>query len=179
MQIDISKTWCFTGHRPNKLYGYDRNNAGNLQLCFAIRDAVKYLHLTHGIDTFISGMALGWDIWAALEVLELKETYPIKLICAIPCKDHSNKFSQQDKYDYDYFQDIIFNLHEKDLVIGTGGDMMLNYIQTDRIKIDEFFIDRRKYSWEKIISPILTSLFMPVIVSIITTLIATFIMTHK
>jgi uncharacterized phage-like protein YoqJ len=100
MQIDISKTWCFTGHRPNKLYGYDRNNAGNLQLCFAIRDAVKYLHLTHGIDTFISGMALGWDIWAALEVLELKETYPIKLICVIPCKGHSDKFQNFDKLLY-------------------------------------------------------------------------------
>jgi uncharacterized phage-like protein YoqJ len=101
MQIDISKTWCFTGHRPNKLYGYDKNDAGNLQLSIAINNAIRYLYLTHWIDTFISGMALGWDMWAALEVIELKQTYPLKLICAIPCKGHSDNFRENDKLLYD------------------------------------------------------------------------------
>jgi hypothetical protein len=85
----------------------------------------------------------------------------------------------KDKYEYGFYQDILSNLHEKNLIICFGADCMLNNIQIDNIEVAEFFIERRKYYWEKIISPILTSLFMPVIVSIITTLIATFIMTHK
>jgi uncharacterized phage-like protein YoqJ len=100
VKIDTNKTFCFTGHRPDKLYGYDKNSEGNVYLRNAINDSIKYLHVLNGIDTFISGMALGWDMWAAEEVLELQDTYPIKLICAIPCKGHSDKFSKQDKEDY-------------------------------------------------------------------------------
>lgn len=104
MQFDINKTWCFTGHRPDKLHGYDKNNITNIMLRTAISNAIKLLHLKYGVDNFISGMALGWDLWAALEVIKLQETFPrIQLICAIPCKNHSDNFkNKQDKEDYQY-----------------------------------------------------------------------------
>jgi uncharacterized phage-like protein YoqJ len=102
MEINVNKTFCFTGHRPNKLYGYNRFEEGNIKLRNAIKDSITYMYLVHGIDTFISGMALGWDLWAAEIVLELQNTYPIKLICAVPCKEHDAKFSYDDKKLYSY-----------------------------------------------------------------------------
>lgn len=43
------------------------------------------------VTTFISGMAQGIDMWGARLVLKLKDTYPnLKLVCAIPCKNHTD-----------------------------------------------------------------------------------------
>lgn len=89
-------TLCFTGHRPNKLNGY--NPRDNKTLLWGIQAYVEESIIDRNIDTFISGMALGIDMWSALIVLTLKESYPhIKLICAIPCKNHNNKWNASDK----------------------------------------------------------------------------------
>lgn len=86
---------CFTGHRPDKLNGYDPKD--NKKLLWEISRAVEY-SILEGVDTFISGMALGVDMWSALIVLKLKEKYPhIKLVCAIPCKNHSIKWNKKDQ----------------------------------------------------------------------------------
>ena len=70
-------TVCFTGHRPEKLTQSEET----------VREALR-----KGIDQalawrctrFISGMAPGVDIWAAEEVLALKEKRPeIRLVCAV------------------------------------------------------------------------------------------------
>lgn len=102
MEFDANKTFCFTGHRPNKLYGYDKTSDGNVKLRTTLKDAIIYSHLIYGIDNFISGMAQGWDLWAAEIVLDLQKYLPnIKLICAIPCKGHKDSFPEdvQDIYD--------------------------------------------------------------------------------
>lgn len=77
---------CFTGHRPNKLGGYDENNS---VACWIKRALVKAIERakSEGYDTFISGMALGVDTWAAEIVLEMN----LKLVAAIPC-DEQDKF---------------------------------------------------------------------------------------
>jgi len=101
MNIDINKTWCFTGHRPNKLYGYKKHAEGNLKLIDKLHDILIYLHENFEIDTFISGMAIGWDLWSAMEVLNLKNKgYKLKLICAIPCKEQEKNYSIEDKSEY-------------------------------------------------------------------------------
>ena len=78
MDIDITKTCCFTGHRPDKLLGSEEH----------IREALKERiedAISNGTDAFISGMAEGVDIWAAEEVLKLKAGgEDIKLVCAVP-----------------------------------------------------------------------------------------------
>lgn len=44
--------------------------------------------ISNGYLYFISGLALGFDIFAAEMVLEIKKEYPkIKLIAVLPCKD--------------------------------------------------------------------------------------------
>ena len=86
------KTLCFTGHRPNKLKGY--NPEDNSELLYAIRNKVEDFIINKGVSIFINGGALGVDIWSALIVLRLKKKYPhITLIIAIPCKEHSSKWT--------------------------------------------------------------------------------------
>lgn len=81
-----------TGHRPNKLYGYDLNNIHYQKM----KDWMKYFLKSVDCHEAISGMALGVDQLFALAVLELKEDgYNIKLHCAIPCRNHSSKWPQE------------------------------------------------------------------------------------
>lgn len=93
---------CFTGHRPNKLKGYKMSE--NTELLRVLKDTIIYYIEEKNVDTFISGMALGVDIWSAFIVLKLKEKYPhIKLICAIPCdKQYAVWKNENDISDWKY-----------------------------------------------------------------------------
>lgn len=85
-------TICVTGHRPNKLYGYDLNDQRWQKLKSQFKEILKEKRC----DEAISGMALGVDTIFALAVLELKdEGYDIKLHCAIPCKNQSCKWGKE------------------------------------------------------------------------------------
>lgn len=82
-------TVCVTGHRPNKLYGYDMTDPRYI----AIKDFMKeFLKMKECTEVY-TGMALGIDQLFAEAVIELKdEGYQIELNCAIPCKNHSCKW---------------------------------------------------------------------------------------
>lgn len=81
---------CVTGHRPNKLYGYNIFNEQWTRLKELFKGLLKEYKCTEAI----TGMALGVDTVFALAVLELKnEGYDIQLHCAIPCKNHSCKWT--------------------------------------------------------------------------------------
>jgi len=95
MNIDITKTACFTGHRPHKLFGYNSDTIGNQRIISSIRTEIVN-HINKGVNTFITGMALGIDIWSALEVLKLKENFYIRLVCAIPCVEQYKKWKPED-----------------------------------------------------------------------------------
>lgn len=78
MEFDYSKTCCFTGHKPEKCIGEEGKI--RFRLAMEIQNAIAA-----GYDTFITGMALGVDTWAAEEVLKIKsEKAGIKLVCAVP-----------------------------------------------------------------------------------------------
>ena len=78
------KTCAFTGHRPKGL-GYPESDGRCDALKRLLRLTVRRLIQEQGVTHFISGMALGVDMYAAEIVLELKEQYPqITLECAIP-----------------------------------------------------------------------------------------------
>lgn len=83
---------CVTGHRPNKMYGYNICNEQWTKL----KNKFKQLLIENECTEAITGMALGVDTVFALAVLELKEEgYNIKLHCAIPCKNHSSKWLKE------------------------------------------------------------------------------------
>lgn len=80
---------CVTGHRPNKMYGYNLQDVRWIRL----KELFKRLLVENNCTEAITGMALGVDTIFALAVLELKDSgYDIKLHCAIPCKNHSSKW---------------------------------------------------------------------------------------
>lgn len=90
MSFDKEKTICFTGHRPEKLNGY--NPKDNIQMLYKLKESIVEM-INNGYENFITGMAIGVDMWAAKIVLKLKKEYPqINLICAIPCDKHWSKW---------------------------------------------------------------------------------------
>jgi len=99
----MGKTACFTGHRPNKLGGYNGERAVKIQdgifnsLTSAIQKAVE-----SGFDAFISGGALGVDQIAAEAVLYVKPKYPnIKLIIAKPFPSQSNRWPKNTQIEFE------------------------------------------------------------------------------
>lgn len=67
-------------------------------------DAADALHRTvgelyaRGFRTFLSGMAVGFDLAAAEAVLELRERMPdVRLIAAVPFQGQEARFSQSDR----------------------------------------------------------------------------------
>lgn len=98
------KAACFTGHRPNKLNGYEPSQ--NKELLWTIHECVINLIEKENIDTFINGVALGVDQWSAKIVLKLKEKYPhIKLISAVPCKNQHKKWKAASRKEWQYIID--------------------------------------------------------------------------
>lgn len=88
-------TVCFSGHRPEKLPDHPQLLAvTKSMLYFQIEQAVR-----EGYTRFISGLARGVDLWAAMYVLELKRQYPqLKLICVKPMESHGAQFNGEDRY---------------------------------------------------------------------------------
>ena len=73
------KRVCFTGHRPHKLHGRSEE-----QIREVLQKEIQRAY-DDGFRTFITGMAMGVDIWAGELVLELREKDPeVHLICALP-----------------------------------------------------------------------------------------------
>ena len=69
---------CFTGHRPEKMELGEKEIKSLLEK--AIDEAIE-----DGYVTFITGMAMGTDKWAAEIVLERKKTnMDIHQLCALP-----------------------------------------------------------------------------------------------
>ena len=96
-----AKTCCFTGHRPQILpWKFNEND----ERCIKMKEELTrqiILAIKNGYNTFISGMALGFDIICAETVLDLKKTYPyIKLFGAIPCKTQDKLWKDKDKKRY-------------------------------------------------------------------------------
>ena len=92
MSNNLRLTWCcFTGHRPGKL-DIDEEEVKKL-LEKAVDDAIS-----KGYVTFITGMAMGTDIWAAEIILKRKKkNKEIHLVCALPHPDFDSRRSLSEK----------------------------------------------------------------------------------
>ena len=107
---------CFTGHRPDKLGGYDLNSPKNLAIKEAIKaEVIQIVEDYRGHEiTFIFGGALGFDQIAFDVCFELKMSkFPfIQLEIAVPfrfqylkwiepsCRKYFNQLSVADKITY-------------------------------------------------------------------------------
>lgn len=105
-------TVCFTGHRPESLYGYNPTSDGNFKVLDKLRDIIIDHIENKGVDTFITGMALGIDMWAARIVNKLKEDYPhIKLHAAIPCDKQYKTWHQTSIDEWHMIVDYCDDVH--------------------------------------------------------------------
>lgn len=88
-------TVAFTGHRPQKLpFGFDEDDPRCVDFKHRLRNAIEVL-ITEGYTHFISGGALGMDLYAAEAVLSLRKEHPeITLEIAIPYDNQAGKWSQ-------------------------------------------------------------------------------------
>ena len=105
-------TCAFTGHRPNKLpWKHNENALGCIALRQQLSDIVVDL-ADRGYVHFLSGMALGTDLWAAHAVLETRKQYSnIKLHCVIPYCGQADRWSREYQEQY---RDI---LNQSDTII--------------------------------------------------------------
>lgn len=97
-----SKACCFTGHRPQNLpFRFNEQDARCISLKQTLRREIERQITDCGVTHFISGMAIGVDMYAAEIVLDLKKRYPqITLEAAIPCETQAAKWSSalRDRY---------------------------------------------------------------------------------
>lgn len=88
--INSARTCAFTGHRIIK------NDFDKADLKFKIESLIKI-----GYDTFLVGMAIGFDT-VVFNVLEkIRENNDIRIISCIPCVTQSYKFNNAQKKEYD------------------------------------------------------------------------------
>ena len=98
---DIDATVCFTGHRETSVIPYKNQpvyrsitlRTVQLMLCRYIDMAVE-----SGYRSFISGLAVGTDLWAAKYILAKKRSdSSIRLIGVMPYLRHAERFAPQYK----------------------------------------------------------------------------------
>lgn len=77
--IDPRKTCCFTGHRSDKLPNGDELEILRERLFVAMLEMIG-----RGVDTFITGMAEGFDLIAAETVINFYARPCLRLVCAVP-----------------------------------------------------------------------------------------------
>ena len=86
---------CFTGHRNIPSKHID-------ELSEVLDRAIEKLTLA-GVTTFRTGGAIGFDMFAALKVIEKKTDHQqLRLELYLPCRDQPNKWNEYNKHAYGY-----------------------------------------------------------------------------
>ncbi len=116
---------CFSGHRNLTKDELER-------ACRSIAELVPML-VKQGITRFYAGGAVGFDMAAAVAVLNLKHIYPeLHLTLALPCRGHTAKWS---KYDKELFSRVT---ERADSVVYVSDEYSRGCMQ----KRNKFMVDR-------------------------------------
>ena len=94
-------TCAFTGHRPSSFsFGYDEAHPDCIRLRQRLAQEVRAL-AEEGVTTFLSGMALGVDLWGAQAVLALKNELPaLRLVAAVPFRGQAGRWNAAARQQY-------------------------------------------------------------------------------
>ena len=95
MALEESRTCCFTGHRPDKLpWGLDERDPRCAMLKQSLSRELEGLY-RQGYRHFISGMAMGCDLYFAEAALELRVKYSeLTLEGAVPCPTQADRWPE-------------------------------------------------------------------------------------
>ncbi len=123
---------AFTGHRPKSFpWKYDETARD----CVLLKEALATQIMTladRGVTDFLSGMALGVDLWSAKIVLDLQKKYPtIGLHCILPCEGQETKWATAAQRQY---HDILEQARE---VVYVGRE----YTSGCMLKRNHFLVD--------------------------------------
>ena len=125
----IEKIVAVTGHRPNKLFGYDMSDKRYVN----IKEYFKKYLVENNASVAVSGMALGVDQIFAEAVLELKaEGVQINLYCAVPCKGQESMWPEKSQKRY---KEI---LEQADIVYTVSKENYKPYLLQKR---NEYMVD--------------------------------------
>ncbi len=120
IKIVEKNTMCVSGHR--KLYG--GIDSGKIEKIFIEK-------IESGYDTFLIGMAVGFDT-VCFKILEkLREQYKIRIIACVPCLEQDKMFTLAQKKEY---RRMIETADEK-IVLSE------NYTPYCMIKRNKFMVD--------------------------------------
>ena len=87
--INSAKACAVTGHRR----GYEDLDKNKLKEVFISL-------INDGYDTFLVGMAIGFDTLCFKLLYHLKSEYDIKIVACIPCLDQNKNFSASQNKEY-------------------------------------------------------------------------------
>lgn len=112
-----SRRVAFTGYRPQKMpFGFDETDERCIDFKRRLYDTIETL-IDQGYKHFISGGALGMDMFAAEAVLQLKAKHPeITLEMVSPFDAQAEKWAPQ----YQRRHDLLFS--QADMVTATGHE---------------------------------------------------------
>lgn len=123
-----------TGHRPNKLWGYNLSYPKYQQMESYFCDTIKEYLKEYSSVEMISGMALGVDTVFALAALSLKrDGYPVRLVAAVPFAGQESVWPEASQKMY---RDILSDADE----IATVCDG--KYAAWKMQRRNEFMVDR-------------------------------------
>ena len=97
----IETVCAFTGHRPKSFpWGYNETARDCVLLKNILAEQIRAM-ADRGVTDFLSGMALGTDLWCAEIVLDLRRDNPaLQLHCILPCEKQEANWlaSEQERY---------------------------------------------------------------------------------
>lgn len=102
MAFPKDKTVAFTGYRPEKIRLSSSNPDIENEIRAALKTVLRDLY-SRGYRRFLSGMAEGFDLWAAGEVLELKragECPEMELVAVVPFSGQERNYSLSVRDEY-------------------------------------------------------------------------------
>lgn len=131
----MGKVCCFTGYRPHR-FDFSPDGLRPEQVQAALGGLIRSLY-DEGYRTFISGMSAGVDLWAAAEVLTLRQIDPdIELIAAVPFAGQESRWSIPLQREYrrvlDGCQQVEYLFDEKE----AAADPSACYRQRNRWMVD-------------------------------------------
>lgn len=103
--LDKNNTVCFTGHRPNKLAGYEEHNydAFVADLTQIVLDLYG-----KGFRNFVTGLAQGVDQLMFWAVMRAKKTHPdIKNVVFMPFRGQELRWAKQGLFSQDDYAKIL------------------------------------------------------------------------
>lgn len=126
-----NRVCAFSGHRNLNSGGFDNG----------LLDRVILNLIKNGTNTFLCGMAQGFDLAAAQSVLQYKKDYDILLVACLPCANQTDTFSEKNRKIYNSVLeqcDKVITLapvyysgcmHERDRFMVENSDLLVCYLR--------------------------------------------------